>query len=190
MAAILVSLVPGLLSLQPLPAVADVAESVAPVGFHGHLETPKQAFGSTKTLPTLVSSEITKAVDRSAKRDPKRPKGALPSDEPHELTDSSIKGLKTPPPLHEQSEWEPAASPTGNVPAAVPPAPNASPAAPLPRPAVARSGIKEQTRDAQVALTLAEPTVGGLSSSGQLASGLWTYSTLTPAFSANVTDPE
>ncbi|MEV6038914.1 RHS repeat-associated core domain-containing protein [Nonomuraea sp. NPDC052116] len=55
------SLMPGLLFLQPLPAVADATTPVTAAAFQGPLETPKQAFGSTKTLPTLTSSEATRA---------------------------------------------------------------------------------------------------------------------------------
>ncbi|MEQ4724913.1 RHS repeat-associated core domain-containing protein [Nonomuraea sp. B19D2] len=82
-AAILGILVPGLLGLQSLPAIADAVGSVAAVGFHGSPETPKQAFGSTKTLPTLTSSEATRtsAAAGTPKQDVEAPKNALPREE-------------------------------------------------------------------------------------------------------------
>ncbi|MEU6721006.1 hypothetical protein ABZ897_56955 [Nonomuraea sp. NPDC046802] len=83
MAAILVSLVPGLLILQPLPATADATTPTTAVAFQDPLETPKQAFGSTKTLPTLTSSEATRssAAPGTPKREVKAPKKALPQEE-------------------------------------------------------------------------------------------------------------
>ncbi|MFI7643439.1 polymorphic toxin-type HINT domain-containing protein [Nonomuraea sp. NPDC049400] len=82
-AAILMSLLPGLLMLQSLPATADTAALAASAVFQGPVETPKQAFGSTKALPTLTSSEATRthAAAGTPKQDVEVPKTALPREE-------------------------------------------------------------------------------------------------------------
>ncbi|MDP4511920.1 hypothetical protein, partial [Nonomuraea turcica] len=189
------ALIPSLIQLQIEPAAADPVRMRFDIPQSptkgASSSVPVQRTGTAKNLPHLVGPEATQtSIDTATVKGGKRPKGALLLDEPHELADSSIEGLKTPPPLPEGSEPEPASPPTGNAPAAVPPARNASATAPLPRPAVVRSGVKERARDAQVAVTLAGPTVSNLSSSGQLSSGLWTFSMLTPTFSAYVSDAE
>jgi RHS repeat-associated protein len=83
-AAVLLGLLPGLLSLQPLPAVADAAApAAAAIGFQGPLQTPKQAFGSTTALPSLTSTDATQtsAAADTPEKDIKAPKAALPLEE-------------------------------------------------------------------------------------------------------------
>ncbi|MGP3921441.1 hypothetical protein [Nonomuraea sp. 10N515B] len=189
------ALIPSLIQLQIEPAAADPLRTRLDIPQSptngASSSVPVQQTGTAKNLPHLVGPEVTQtSIDTATVKAGKRPKGALPLDEPHELADSSIEGLKTPPSLPEESEPDAAAPPTGNAPAAVPPAPNASAAAPLPRPAVARSAVKAGARDGLVAATLAEPTVSALRTNGQLVSGLWTTPTVTPSFTATVTDPE
>ncbi|MEV0228095.1 RHS repeat-associated core domain-containing protein [Nonomuraea sp. NPDC050786] len=83
MAGILISLLPGFLMLQSLPATADAAAPAATAAFQGSLETPKQVFGSTTALPTLTSTEATRtsASLGTPKEDTEAPKNALPREE-------------------------------------------------------------------------------------------------------------
>ncbi|MGW3353761.1 RHS repeat-associated core domain-containing protein [Nonomuraea rubra] len=73
---------PGLLLLQPLPATADTSAAVT-AAVQVAPETPKQAYGSTTSLPTLTSSEETQTVadPGTPKQEFKAPKEALPEEE-------------------------------------------------------------------------------------------------------------
>ncbi|MGP4105347.1 hypothetical protein, partial [Nonomuraea sp. KM90] len=172
----LVAMMPGLLLFSALPVSAQAAvvdQSTAQVA----PETPRQQLGSAGRLPTLVSSEVTEAVDKSVERDPKRPKGALPLEERAGSTVSSeVKGLKDPPPVpgHKnavkvdsleavsrgQEPWSAVQNPVGPS-----------------------SGA--------VAVAAGVPTVSSLQvSPGTLSSGTWVTSTLEPTLSAVVSDPD
>ncbi|MGW4798394.1 DUF6531 domain-containing protein, partial [Nonomuraea sp. NPDC004297] len=82
-AAVLVGLLPGLLSLQSLPATADTAAASADVAAQGVPETPEQAWGSTKSLPSLTPSEETQsdADPGTPEQEFEPPKEAVPEEQ-------------------------------------------------------------------------------------------------------------
>lgn len=79
-ATILVGLLPGLLFLQPSPASAQAASAAV---VQDAPETPKQEWGSTKSLPTLTSGETTQsdADPGTPQKVAEAPKKALPLEE-------------------------------------------------------------------------------------------------------------
>ncbi|MFI7644387.1 DUF6531 domain-containing protein, partial [Nonomuraea sp. NPDC049400] len=88
MAATLMGLLPGLLMLQSLPAAANTVALAVSAAFQGPVETPKQAFGSTKTLPALTSSDATRtsAAAGTPEKDVEIPKKALPREDREGVT--------------------------------------------------------------------------------------------------------
>ncbi|WP_336205419.1 LamG-like jellyroll fold domain-containing protein, partial [Nonomuraea sp. LPB2021202275-12-8] len=74
--------------LQPTPVRADLADPASFAVSQGLPETPKQAFGTTKILPPLTSSEETQTdVDPGTpKKDVYPPKNALPQEQRTDLT--------------------------------------------------------------------------------------------------------
>ncbi|MGW0196587.1 RHS repeat-associated core domain-containing protein [Nonomuraea sp. NPDC003201] len=135
---------------------------------------PVQQTGTAKNLPHLVGPEDTQAkVDTRPVKVGKRPKDALPLDEPHELVDSSIVGLKSPPSLPKKStsEPEPVVRPAGRVPAV----------APVLHRAEARNTVQAAAGEPVVSLLAAGP--------GTPASGSMILSSPKPWFEAKVTDP-
>ncbi|WP_187414889.1 polymorphic toxin-type HINT domain-containing protein [Nonomuraea sp. PA05] len=118
MAAILMGLLPGLLLLQALPAAANASAATTAAVVQLVPETPKQAFGSAKSLPTLTSSDETQTDADSGipKSEFKAPKGALPEEErtglvrqPAEAVDNSsptVAALLAEPPCGSYQPWQ------------------------------------------------------------------------------------
>ncbi|TMR94591.1 RHS repeat-associated core domain-containing protein [Nonomuraea basaltis] len=171
------ALIPSIVQLQIEPAVADPVRTRYEIpqspAKGASSSVPVQQTGTAKNLPHLVGPEATKTViDTPAAKAGKRPKGALPLDEPHQMAESSIEGLMTPPPLPDESEPELAAPPTENAPAAAPP----------PRPAAARSAAEASAGEPVVSLLTSGPGTPG--------SGMMILSSPKPWFEARVTDPD
>ncbi|MFF4416175.1 hypothetical protein ACFYY8_26940, partial [Streptosporangium sp. NPDC001559] len=188
--AVTVALIPSLLTMEaqavivdPSPARLAIPDSPS----SGSVDkTPVQISGSAEKLPHLVDPAVTQPQGKGKPdHNGKRPKGALPLETPHEVTDEpAAKGLKKPPPL----TWE--SSPTANWPAndrrpngvhtGAADTRNGSPRA------LDSHGGKEQATQAVSAVAAgALPVVSDLSASpGQSVAGLWTLASVQPSFSA------
>nr|WP_240973102.1 RHS repeat-associated core domain-containing protein [Nonomuraea sp. FMUSA5-5] len=181
------ALLPSLVQLQAEPALANPVRT--------HLEIPGspaegasnslpvQQTGTARNLPHLVGSEVTRTdIDTPGTKSVKRPKGALPLDEPQEPADASVEGLQDPPPLPVEPNSEPES--TGNAPsAAVPPVPATARTA-----AVASHPSTPRTT---ATATAGEPVVSALSAGpGTSNSDAVILSSPKPWFEARVVDPD
>ncbi|MFI6890199.1 hypothetical protein, partial [Streptosporangium canum] len=178
-----VALIPGLVQLQALPAAADPA----PV----RLNLPVQQSGSAKGLPHLVDPSVTRSGATStgpaAPDRGKRPKGALPLEKRHEVTDEpAAGGLKSPPPL----PWKSAGSETKNESSLVGGAPGTPRTHTRGIEKVISPGValaRSPRQRTQTALS-PEPVASALSAGpGTKSTDLWTLSSPTPWFGARVT---
>ncbi|MFI9561460.1 polymorphic toxin-type HINT domain-containing protein [Nonomuraea endophytica] len=107
----LAGLLPGLLSLQALPAVADERADVAAVSAAagGTIQTPRQAAGSAAGVPSLTSTEATQisAKAGTSAQEVEPPKNALPEEQREGLTRELAAAV---PPCGSEQPWQRGAS--------------------------------------------------------------------------------
>ncbi|OPG07207.1 hypothetical protein B1L11_31305 [Microbispora sp. GKU 823] len=201
---VVIALAPGLMRLPayPGPVAAPRVVLNLPNDTSGSAGAPPvQQSGSAKDLPHLVDASATEPRNLPIPGprphdDGKRPEGGLPLDKPRTPSGEPAEGgLKSPPPLPKEIK-EAAAEP------ATPPAAVRAQGLSLRRVVPGKGASRVVTRVAQAGtlgaatlnLTSATagdnvPFVASLTATGTLGSDGWTISSLTPEFSAKITDP-